>query len=160
MHAQVFGCRKKMSAIAILNPQGAEVLYKRMHDLAAQGRQEFAQMHGEVIHTSCLSLHDFVEQPLSWSAQQPPSALRALYKRVHDLAAQGRQEVAQMHSEVCPHACHISRPAAGLRAKVLSALMCCWIQPLPVGGDVSRTAFQHSASTAQGAEQAVLPEMP
>lgn len=48
MPAQVFGCRKKMSAIAVLNHQGAEALYKRMHDLAAQGRQEYLLAHGQV----------------------------------------------------------------------------------------------------------------
>ena len=34
-----------MSAIAVLNPQGADVLFKRMHDLAEQGRQEYRLAH-------------------------------------------------------------------------------------------------------------------
>ena len=45
---QVFGCRKKMSAIAVLNPSGAEALYSRMHTLAAEGRQDHARLNGEV----------------------------------------------------------------------------------------------------------------
>ena len=52
---QVFGCRKKMSAIAVLNPSGAEALYSRMHTLAAEGRQEHARINGEVTAHPTLS---------------------------------------------------------------------------------------------------------
>lgn len=38
MHAQMFGCRKKMSAIAILDYSGAEAIYHHMEMLAQQGR--------------------------------------------------------------------------------------------------------------------------
>ncbi len=38
MHAQMFGCRKKMSAIAILDYSGAEAIYHHMEALAQQGR--------------------------------------------------------------------------------------------------------------------------
>ena len=38
---QVFGCRKKMSAIAILDYAGAEVLFKQMEQHAEQGRREW-----------------------------------------------------------------------------------------------------------------------
>lgn len=51
---QVFGCRKKMSAIAVLDFSGAEQLYAQMQQLAAQGRAEWLQHHGlEVGTTSC-----------------------------------------------------------------------------------------------------------
>lgn len=36
--AQMFGCRKKMSAIAILDYSGAEAIYHHMEALAQQGR--------------------------------------------------------------------------------------------------------------------------
>ncbi|KAK9800307.1 hypothetical protein WJX73_010757 [Symbiochloris irregularis] len=42
---QVFGCRKKMSAIAILDAGGAEELYGQMQGLAAEGRAEWQQHH-------------------------------------------------------------------------------------------------------------------
>ena len=40
---QVFGCRKKMSAIAILDYSGAEGLFKEMGQLAAQGRNDWQE---------------------------------------------------------------------------------------------------------------------
>ena len=45
---QVFGCRKKMSAIAILDYSGAEGLFKEMEKLAEQGRQEWESHHQQV----------------------------------------------------------------------------------------------------------------
>ena len=54
---QVFGCRKKMSAIAILDSSGAEELYRQMQQLAVQGRMEWQQHHGhEVGMTPCQGL--------------------------------------------------------------------------------------------------------
>ena len=46
--AQVFGCRKKMSAIAILDYSGAEAMFKQMEQHAEEGRKEWAINHNEV----------------------------------------------------------------------------------------------------------------
>ncbi|KAK9818831.1 hypothetical protein WJX74_008862 [Apatococcus lobatus] len=40
---QVFGCRKKMSAIAVLDYSSAEAMHKRMTALAAAGREDWQQ---------------------------------------------------------------------------------------------------------------------
>lgn len=40
---QVFGCRKKMSAIAVLDYSSAEGMHKRMTSLAAAGREDWQQ---------------------------------------------------------------------------------------------------------------------
>ena len=40
---QVFGCRKKMSAIAVLDYSSAEAMHKRMTLLAAAGREDWQQ---------------------------------------------------------------------------------------------------------------------
>lgn len=45
---QVFGCRKKMSAIAILDYAGAETLFRQMEQHAEQGRREWEINHKEV----------------------------------------------------------------------------------------------------------------
>ena len=50
---QVFGCRKKMSAIAILDYSGAEGLFKEMEKLADQGRQEWEGHHQQVHPVLC-----------------------------------------------------------------------------------------------------------
>jgi hypothetical protein len=44
--AQMFGCRKKMSAIAILDYSGAEAIYNHMETLAQQGRLAWLQHSG------------------------------------------------------------------------------------------------------------------
>ncbi len=49
---QVFGCRKKMSAIAILDYAGAEALFKQMEQHAEEGRREWEMNSNEV---SCQS---------------------------------------------------------------------------------------------------------
>ena len=43
---QMFGCRKKMSAIAILDYSGAEAVYHHMESLAQEGRQSWVTHHG------------------------------------------------------------------------------------------------------------------
>ena len=43
---QMFGCRKKMSAIAILDHSGAEAVYDHMQALARQGRLAWLLHHG------------------------------------------------------------------------------------------------------------------
>jgi hypothetical protein len=43
---QMFGCRKKMSAIAILDYSGAEAVYHHMEALAEEGRQAWIAHHG------------------------------------------------------------------------------------------------------------------
>ena len=45
---QVFGCRKKMSAIAILDYAGAEALFKQMEQHAEEGRKEWELNNKEV----------------------------------------------------------------------------------------------------------------
>ena len=45
---QVFGCRKKMSSIAILDYGGANELYARMQQLAQQGRLDFQRQASEM----------------------------------------------------------------------------------------------------------------
>ena len=42
----MFGCRKKMSAIAILDYSGAEAVYHHMESLAEEGRQTWIAHHG------------------------------------------------------------------------------------------------------------------
>lgn len=42
----MFGCRKKMSAIAILDYGGAEAVYHHMEALAEEGRQTWIAHHG------------------------------------------------------------------------------------------------------------------
>lgn len=42
----MFGCRKKMSAIAILDYSGAEAVYHHMEALAEEGRQTWIAHHG------------------------------------------------------------------------------------------------------------------
>jgi len=56
---QIFGCRKKMSAIAILDHSGAEDLYKEMEQLAQDGRKEWEAYRSEVLlpsPTTCVTL--------------------------------------------------------------------------------------------------------
>ena len=65
----MFGCRKKMSAIAVLNPSGAEALYSRMHSLAAEGRQEYARVNGEVSAPSRLHALQHTSSMLSVQLQ-------------------------------------------------------------------------------------------
>lgn len=60
---QMFGCRKKMSAIAILDYSGAEAVYHHMESLAKDGRQSWVAHHGSST-TSCLP-----SQPQSSAAQ-------------------------------------------------------------------------------------------
>lgn len=43
---QMFGCRKKMSAIAILDYSGAEAVFHHMESLAQEGRQSWVTHHG------------------------------------------------------------------------------------------------------------------
>lgn len=50
---QVFGCRKKMSAIAILDYSGAEALFKQMEQCAEEGRSEWELNNKEVILYLC-----------------------------------------------------------------------------------------------------------
>ena len=50
---QVFGCRKKMSAIAILEYSGAEQLFKTMSQQAQAGREEWHAHHILVTYFSC-----------------------------------------------------------------------------------------------------------
>ena len=45
---QVFGCRKKMSSIAILDYGGANELYARMQQLAQQGRLDFQRQSSDL----------------------------------------------------------------------------------------------------------------
>ena len=45
---QVFGCRKKMSSIAILDYGGANELYARMQQMAQQGRLDFQRQASEM----------------------------------------------------------------------------------------------------------------
>ena len=49
---QMFGCRKKMSAIAILDYSGAEAVYRHMEALAEEGRQAWIAHHGSSSGTS------------------------------------------------------------------------------------------------------------
>jgi selenocysteine insertion sequence-binding protein 2 len=44
---QIFGCRKKMSAIAILDYAGAEELYREMEQLAQEGRSQWEAYRSE-----------------------------------------------------------------------------------------------------------------
>ncbi|KAK9814056.1 hypothetical protein WJX72_000039 [[Myrmecia] bisecta] len=61
---QVFGCRKKMSAIAILDYSGAEAEYRTMTDLAIKGREDYARHHPEevALHQQQRAQQRLVEQ--------------------------------------------------------------------------------------------------
>lgn len=49
---QIFGGRKSMSAIAVLDVSSAEQLHCRMLDLAQAGRAEWVERHPQVWHTA------------------------------------------------------------------------------------------------------------
>ena len=68
----MFGCRKKMSAIAILDYSGAEAVYHHMETLAEDGRQAWVTHNGSSSTASGLSLQP---QP---PAQAPAQVCAAL----------------------------------------------------------------------------------
>ena len=86
---QVFGCRKKMSSIAILDYGGANELYARMQQLAQQGRLDFQRQATE--------LGGLVPQK-----QQPPH-VRTSSARLGCLAKQFCRSCSNVHKVLQHH---------------------------------------------------------
>ncbi|KAK9858850.1 hypothetical protein WJX84_009351 [Apatococcus fuscideae] len=77
---QVFGCRKKMSAIAVLDFSSAEGMYNRMTSLAAAGREDWQQHRANGLEPPAPAdepLDQMPGSPSPASAVQPNSRCQA-----------------------------------------------------------------------------------